>query len=137
MAFQIDTFQADAFHLGISYFPYTTPLARRYTGSRLFTTVTSLLTMRATAAGELDTVDIWLPNNNTSATSIIFNLHKNSSPLWAGASRLIIPTGQSHIQKTDIGEAVVIGDLIVLAVEQCPDEGISTPIDFLGRIIVG
>lgn len=116
--------------------PFTIPMPKQRSGSRIFATGT-ILQYKATCAGEIDTFDIWLNSANASATSAIFNLKINGIAVFAGVARPTFTTGLSHVQKTSVGYAVELGDDVEITVEQCPLEGISGSMDTLARVVVG
>lgn len=133
MAFQIDTFQADAFHLNIPYSPFTIPMAKQYKGSRVTTTGT-ILQWRATTTGEISTFDIYLRTAVDGTAT--FNLYLDGVQVWSGGSRPSITAGNTHVQKTGIGQAVTLGQLVEVRVEVCPALGIPSPIDAIARVVV-
>lgn len=133
MAFQIDTFQADAFHLNIPYSPFTLPMAKQYNGTRV-TTTGVIQKYRATATGEIDTFDIYLRTSVDGTAT--FNIYLDGVAVWAGGSRPSITSGNTHVQKTGIGQAVTLGQLVEIAVEVCPASGIPSPIDSIARVVV-
>jgi hypothetical protein len=135
MSFQIDSFQADAFQSEISDSPFIIPMNKQRTGSRVLTTGT-ILRYKATVTGEFSTVDIWINGANSSATSIIFNVEINGDAVFSGGDRPTIATGASHVQKTNVGEAVTLGDDIEITIEQVPTEGVGVPIDSIIRVLV-
>lgn len=108
---------------------------KRYTGNRVTTTTTNLLSFRAMANGTIKALNLWMPTN-TGATSAIFNLRINSVAQFTGASRLIVASSQSSAAKTGLSTAVTLGDLIELSVEQVPSVGIGTPVEFLMKVEV-
>lgn len=135
MSFQIDYIQADAFQSLISDSPFTIPMNKQRVGTRV-TAAGTILSYKCTTTGEIFTVDIWMNGTNSSATSVIFNVEVNGNPVFAGGDRPTIATGEGHVQKASVSEAVEIGDDIEITVEQCPPEGISVPIDTLVRVVV-
>lgn len=135
MSFQTDSFYAEAFQTPINDAPFTIPMAKQRTGTRIFSTGT-ILEYKATCTGEIFTFDIWLNSANSSVTSAIFNIEVNGTPVFAGGDRPTIATGESHVQKTGVEYAVTIGDDIEITIEQCPAEGVSVPIDTNARVVV-
>jgi len=116
--------------------PFTIPMAKQRRSSRLAAAAT-IIVYKATCTGTIDTFDIWLNEANTSPTSAIFNLKINGDEVFSGADRPTFTTGASHVQKTDVGAAVVLGDDIEIAIEQCPSTGVSGWIDTNARVVVG
>lgn len=135
MSFQTDTFYAEAFQTPINDSPFIIPMNKQRTGSRVSSTGT-IVRYKATATGEISTVDIWINGPNSSATSIIFNVKINGDAVFAGGDRPTIATGQSHVQKSGAEEAVTLGDDVQITIEQVPAEGVSVPIDTNIRVLV-
>ncbi len=115
---------------------FTIPTQRRYSGSRVFAAVSNLLSWRQEATGSIISIDLWC-QQNTHATSAIFNLRKNGESVLAGASRLIVPNGSASVSRSGLSIAAELGDQIDLSIEQIPPTGIGTPITVLVRTQVG
>ena len=120
---------------GVQGEPFTIPMAKQRVGARI-TAAQTLIRYKATCDGEIDTLDIGLGSVNSSATSAIFNLEINGSPVFAGGARPTITTGQDHVQKTSVGAAVELWDDIEITIEQVPAEGVSGTVDTNARVVV-
>jgi hypothetical protein len=114
---------------------FTIPMPKQRVGTRIYSTGT-VITYKATCTGTIDTFDIWLKEPNSSATSAIFNLSINGDEVFSALGRPTITTGNSHVQKTDVGAEVVLGDEITISVEQVPSIGVSGWIDTIARVLV-
>ena len=58
----------------------------------------------------------------------VFNITKNNAALWTLADRLTILEGTSTASKIDLNIATERGDVIQLDLEECPADGIRSPI---------
>ena len=90
---------------------------------------------RATADGEIATFDIWL-RNTVESTSAIFNLYVDGVPVFTGGDRPTIAPGATHVQKTVVGFAVELGQLVSVVVEECPAAGIPSPVEVNAQVVV-
>lgn len=114
--------------------PFTLPMPRSYVGDRILSEGVIML-WRATCTGEIDTFDVWL-RQTVETTSAIFNLYVDGDAVFAGGARPTIAPGSTHVQKTGVGFAVELGQLVEVTVEQCPAAGIPSPVEANARVIV-
>jgi len=135
MSFQTDSFYAEAFQTPINDSPFIIPMNKQRSGARVVATG-AILRYKATATGEISTVDMWINGTNSSATSIIFNVEINGDAVFSEGDRPTIATGESHVQKTGVGEPIEIGDNVEITIEQIPSVGVSVPIDSNIRVLV-
>ncbi len=103
-----------------------------YEGDDLAGSTLDLMFLRS-PGGTIKSVYLYAGANVTEDDAV-FNITKNGVALWADEDRLLIAADSDTVSKIDLSIATARGDVLMLALEECPEDGVVAPVTLILEI---